>query len=92
VKFLEEAAVSDQESADNHAGFGALETDRGRLPLVAMDVHARLSGLFAEMTLPGFPNAVRLSLEVEIEPGGLDLVGPNGALSVRSSLHERAPR
>ena len=34
--------------------------------------------------LPGFPNPVRLSLEVDVDPAGLPLTG------VRSSLHATA--
>jgi Ca-activated chloride channel family protein len=37
--------------------------------------------------LPGFPNPVRLSLEVELDPAGLDASGEGWSESVRSSLH-----
>ncbi len=36
---------------DEHAGFGAVETERGRLPLVAMDVRTRVSDLTAQTTV-----------------------------------------
>jgi Ca-activated chloride channel family protein len=36
---------------DSEAGFGALNTPRGPLPLTALDVAARIDGLFAETTL-----------------------------------------
>src|SRR5271165_1778469 len=36
---------------DEEAGFGALATPRGRLPLKALDVHARIDGLLAEVTV-----------------------------------------
>jgi Ca-activated chloride channel family protein len=37
--------------ADEEAGFGALATARGNLPLQALDVRARLDGLLAQVTL-----------------------------------------
>jgi Ca-activated chloride channel family protein len=37
--------------AEEEAGFGTLHTARGHLPLKAMDVHAQLDGLLAEMAL-----------------------------------------
>ena len=37
--------------------------------------------------LRGFPNPVRLSLEVELDPAGLDTSGGDWTPSVRSSLH-----
>src|SRR5262245_8534430 len=36
---------------DEEAGFGSLSTARGRLPLKALDVHARIDGLLAEVAL-----------------------------------------
>src|SRR5947209_6216829 len=36
---------------DSEAGFGALNTPRGPLPLTALDVAAHIDGLFAETTL-----------------------------------------
>jgi Ca-activated chloride channel family protein len=33
------------------AGFGALETVRGRLPLAALDVRARIDGLLAQVVM-----------------------------------------
>src|SRR5438067_6240534 len=37
--------------AAEEQGFGALMTERGRLPLKALDVNARLEGLFAQTNL-----------------------------------------
>lgn len=37
--------------------------------------------------LPGFPNPVRLSLEVELDPAGLDTSREDWTQSIRSSLH-----
>jgi len=37
--------------------------------------------------LPGFPNPVCLSLEVELDPAGLDATDENWAGRIRSSLH-----
>lgn len=37
--------------ADDEAGFGALSTGKGMLPLKAVDVHTRIDGLLAETTL-----------------------------------------
>ena len=37
--------------AAEEAGCGALETGRGRLPLKAIDVRARLDGLLCQLTL-----------------------------------------
>jgi Ca-activated chloride channel homolog len=39
------------QAASSRAGFGSLETDRGLLPLVAMDVRTRISDVIAEMTI-----------------------------------------
>jgi Ca-activated chloride channel family protein len=41
--------VSRTVPADGEAGFGALSTERGRLPLKAMDVRARVEGLLAQV-------------------------------------------
>ena len=41
---------SDSESTDD-AGFGALDTPHGRLPLTAMDVIGRIDGLLSQVTL-----------------------------------------
>jgi Ca-activated chloride channel family protein len=50
--------------ASLRAGFGALETDRGRLPLVALDVQARISDVTGEMTVrQTFRNALDEPLE-----------------------------
>src|SRR5262245_39357987 len=38
-------------AADDRAGFGLLETVRGRLPLCAIDVHARIDGLLYQLTV-----------------------------------------
>src|SRR5260221_796317 len=37
--------------ADEEAGFGSLATAQGHLPLRAMDVRARIAGLFAEINV-----------------------------------------
>jgi Ca-activated chloride channel family protein len=50
--------------ADEEAGFGALATDKGFLPLKAMDVQARIDGLLAQTTLcQTFVNALGEPLE-----------------------------
>lgn len=50
--------------AGSDDGFGALETPRGRLPLAALDVQARLDGLLCHMTLSQtFVNAFAEPLE-----------------------------
>lgn len=50
--------------ADEDAGFGSLATDKGHLPLKAMDVHADLDGLLARVTLKQtFVNSVGEPLE-----------------------------
>jgi Ca-activated chloride channel family protein len=46
VAVLDGSLVSD--AVDSQAGFGALETARGRLPLTALAVEARIVGLIAE--------------------------------------------
>jgi Ca-activated chloride channel homolog len=43
--------VSRAVAADGEAGFGALATERGRLPLKAMDVRARIDGLLTQVTV-----------------------------------------
>lgn len=49
VKSLEEAVVEGFSGGSEESGFGLLRTERGGLPLVAMDVRARISGLTAEV-------------------------------------------
>ncbi len=46
VAVMDEACTS--EAVDDRAGFGTLETARGRLPLTALSVEARIVGLIAE--------------------------------------------
>ena len=50
LPLLEEAPVL-SETPPGDAGFGALETIRGRLPLAALDVHGRIDGLLAQVTM-----------------------------------------
>jgi len=40
-----------ESQSDHDAGFGALETSRGRLPLAAMDVTGRIDGLLSQVTV-----------------------------------------
>lgn len=62
VAVLDQAFVSD--AIDQRAGFGALETDRGRLPLTALAVEARIVGLIAETRVwQTFRNALDEPLE-----------------------------
>ena len=49
VKTLEEMVGADRSAASEETGFGLLKTERGGLPLVAMDVRARISGLTANV-------------------------------------------
>jgi Ca-activated chloride channel family protein len=49
VKSLEPEVVAGPSAASEESGFGVLKTERGGLPLVAMDVSARISGLTAEV-------------------------------------------
>lgn len=59
---LDPAFVSD--AVDHDAGFGALETERGRLPLTALAVEARIVGLIAETRVrQTFRNALDEPLE-----------------------------
>ncbi|MBY0525413.1 MAG: VWA domain-containing protein [Gemmataceae bacterium] len=49
---------------DEEAGFGAVSTPRGQLPLKAMDVHARIDGLLGQVTLAQtFVNTHEVALE-----------------------------
>jgi Ca-activated chloride channel family protein len=49
---------------DDEAGFGSLATERGHLPLLAMDVQARIDGLFAQVDLcQTFVNTIGEPLE-----------------------------
>lgn len=51
-------------AADNEAGLGALRTERGCLPLVALDVEARIAGVLAETRVrQTFRNALDEPLE-----------------------------
>ena len=48
---MSEDEVSRAFPVDAEAGFGALATERGRLPLAAVDVRARLDGLLSQVTV-----------------------------------------
>src|SRR5438132_342723 len=48
---LSDDEVSRAIPADGEAGFGALSTERGRLPLKAMEVRARVEGLLAQVSV-----------------------------------------
>jgi len=50
LPLLEEASCL-SETPPGDAGFGALETIRGRLPLAALDVQGRIDGLLAQVTM-----------------------------------------
>jgi Ca-activated chloride channel family protein len=50
LPLLEEASRL-SETPPGDAGFGALDTIRGRLPLAALDVHGRIDGLLAQVTM-----------------------------------------
>ena len=53
-----------RDTVDDHAGFGALETERGRLPLTALDVQTYISGVTAQTTVrQTFRNALDETLE-----------------------------
>ncbi len=50
--------------ADDEAGFGALRTEKGQLPLESMDVDARIDGLLARIVVrQTFVNACEEPLE-----------------------------
>src|SRR5262245_27538747 len=51
LPLLTDDEVSRSVPADDEAGFGALSTSRGNLPLQALDVQGRIDGLLAQMTL-----------------------------------------
>jgi Ca-activated chloride channel family protein len=61
----EVAPTSAQDSECKHdAGFGALDTERGRLPLRAMDITGRIDGLLSQVTVrQTFVNATDEPLE-----------------------------
>ncbi len=63
VTLLDEAAVAQPTDLEK-AGFGALETERGCLPLVALAVRAHVAGLLADVTVR---QTFRNSLEVPLE-------------------------
>src|SRR5437763_1084794 len=76
---IPEDEVSGSFPVDGEAGFGALATERGRLPLQAMDVRARIDGLLCQVTVtqtfvnafpdpPAVPAASRISPPVRL-PG-----------------------
>lgn len=45
---MSESEVNQLHPETEESGFGALDTERGRLPLKAMDVHVRIDGLIAQ--------------------------------------------
>src|SRR5436309_6070648 len=49
IVIMTEEELSRCVPADDEPGFGALTTERGPLPLKALDVQARLDGLLAEV-------------------------------------------
>ncbi len=54
LPLLDETTVPSRENdslSENDTGFGALETTRGRLPLVALDVNGRIDGLLSQVTV-----------------------------------------
>ena len=52
LPLLDDVAPSSCPEAPEHdAGFGALETARGRLPLSALDVNGRIDGLLSQVTV-----------------------------------------
>jgi len=51
VSLMTEAEVRACTPANDEAGFGTLTTARGGLPLHALDVHTRIDGLLAEITV-----------------------------------------
>ncbi len=64
VKSLEPEVVAGPPTASEESGFGVLKTERGGLPLVAMDVSARISGLTAEVRVrQTYRNALDEALE-----------------------------
>ncbi len=64
ILLLTDEEVSRCVPHDDEPGFGALATPRGRLPLQAMDVHARIDGLLAETTVTQtFVNVLNEPLE-----------------------------
>jgi Ca-activated chloride channel family protein len=63
LPLLEEGSYLSQPPRDD-AGFGALETARGRLPLAALDVRARIDGLLAQVVMrQTFVNVTQEPLE-----------------------------
>jgi Ca-activated chloride channel family protein len=48
---LTDQEIERQLRADEDAGFGSLATEKGHLPLKAMDIHADLDGLLVQVTL-----------------------------------------
>ena len=56
-------------AAHDEAGCGCLSTDRGVLPLAAMDIDARIDGLMAHTKLrQTFVNALSVPLEARVLP------------------------
>ena len=64
VPLLTDDEVSRSAPLDEEAGFGALATSKGNLPLTAMDIQGRIAGLLAEISLrQTFVNALGEPLE-----------------------------
>ncbi len=78
VPLLEQEASdrSETETPLGDAGFGALETVRGRLPLQALDVRARIDGLLAQVVLR--QTFVNVSAEPTRGHVRFSLAGPGG--------------
>src|SRR5437868_4695055 len=51
LPFLTDEQVQASLPTDDDTGFGSLATERGHLPLVAMDVQARIDGRFSQVDL-----------------------------------------
>jgi Ca-activated chloride channel family protein len=51
LPILADQELTRWQSTEKESGFGALSTDRGPLPLKAMDVQAQIDGLLAEVSL-----------------------------------------
>ena len=64
ISIISQGEMEALQSSRNDTGFGALLTSAGALPLAAVDVHARIDGLIAEVVLTqSFVNAHSEPLE-----------------------------
>jgi Ca-activated chloride channel family protein len=64
IALMTEDEVRRVKPSDEEAGFGALSTEKGRLPLKAMDVRARIAGLAYELSVEQtFANNVEQPIE-----------------------------